>query len=316
MILLSPAAWPLKKGKILFAALRGDRYYLFTMDDDGTNPKPLTTGNDMFPSWFPDGQRICFSRSVRNDGVDSAIYLMDADGKNKRQLTDNGYYVLPDVSPDGQKIAFVGKTWLEAQIWVMNSDGSQQVQVTELKQLGNPNGLPTFEFRGLFGSPDGQKIIFSAQDRRERGIARTSLYRVSLQTQKVEQLTQGPLDMVVGGWSPDGRKVIVRRWAPQASPLLLFDVETLKATPLIAIDNRFEAHAAWSNDGKRILYSISPSRGEGRFYIVDVETQHTHQLAVFEGLVFKIAWWTEKNGQGLFLQGKLATTWGRMKQSP
>ena len=41
-------------------------------------------GEDMDPSWFPDGKRIAFS-SDRNDRAGNRqIYVMDADGGNQR----------------------------------------------------------------------------------------------------------------------------------------------------------------------------------------------------------------------------------------
>ena len=67
------------------------------MDVDGDNQRDVTAGDffeveviepfDQCPDWSPDGKNIVFYSS--RDG-DLEIYVMDADGDNQRQITDNG----------------------------------------------------------------------------------------------------------------------------------------------------------------------------------------------------------------------------------
>ena len=58
------------------------------MDADGSNQQRLTDGGaqDWWPAWSPDNAQIAFMSD--RDG-DWEIYVMDADGGNLRQLTDN-----------------------------------------------------------------------------------------------------------------------------------------------------------------------------------------------------------------------------------
>ena len=74
---------------------------------------------------------------------------MDCDGTNKTQLTTNPAYDLAPVwNPSGDKIAFISDRSGNDNIWVMDSDGSNKMQLTEGSNL-----YPAW-------SPDGTKISF------------------------------------------------------------------------------------------------------------------------------------------------------------
>ena len=53
--------------------------------------------------------------------------------------------------PDGRQIAFVSDRTGQAEIWIANADGTNQIQLTSLENAGAPSW-----------SPDGQKIVFSS----------------------------------------------------------------------------------------------------------------------------------------------------------
>jgi TolB protein len=81
------------------------------------------------PAWSPDGAHILFveTQDVAS-GVRSQIYVMNANGSNIQRLTpDQGDDWSPVWSPDGTRIAFLSGT---GQVWVMNADGSDRMQVT------------------------------------------------------------------------------------------------------------------------------------------------------------------------------------------
>lgn len=82
------------------------------------------------PSWSANGQTLVFN-SVPGSGVPARLFLVNADGSNRRSLGNlNGTDAV--YSPDGNKIAYSG----EAGLAVVNADGS------------NPTTLPTLD--GLF----------------------------------------------------------------------------------------------------------------------------------------------------------------------
>ena len=83
------------------------------------------------------------------------IFVMDNDGTNVEQLTDDDLQVHnPCWSPDGTKIAF--ERGVPPEIWVMDADGSN------LRQLTTPPD--DYYDAGPAWSPDGGKIAFTRED--------------------------------------------------------------------------------------------------------------------------------------------------------
>jgi Tol biopolymer transport system component len=133
----------LEQTKIAFSSYRDGNFEIYTMNPDGTEQTRLTNnpGKDEYPSWSPDGKKVAFGSN--RDG-NAEVYIMNADGSNQTRLTDNpAFDHLPSWSPDGKKIAFYSlrndvppekdeRPWYEynAEIYVMNADGSKQKNIT------------------------------------------------------------------------------------------------------------------------------------------------------------------------------------------
>jgi Tol biopolymer transport system component len=126
----------------------GDRW---VMDDvqglrvqamDGSATQLITDdGNDTSPTWSPDGNRVAF---VRRQHDHWEIYVVDADGRNPRRLTDTpnkpdgqvGNSVSPAWSPDGQYIAFLTDRTGKWEIWMMRANGSGQQPMFDTELAG------------------------------------------------------------------------------------------------------------------------------------------------------------------------------------
>jgi len=194
------------------------RFDIFTAKPDGSDLKQLTAnpGYDAEAVISEDGRKIVFT-SVRNGDLD--IYIMDADGKNVRQLTHElGYDGGPAFSPDGKLIAYrahhpkteqeiadykallqqhlIRPTYLE--IWLMNADGSNKRQVTD---LGAASFAPAF-FR------DGRRIIFSSNVGSTGGMGNFELYAVDLDGKNLERITYTEGFDGFPMFSPDGQKLV------------------------------------------------------------------------------------------------------------
>ncbi len=106
---------------------------IYSMNADGTgSPQRLTfnTEEERAPAWSNDGTRIVFM--CRKGGSDFEICVMNADGSNQLQLTNN---LVGDLTPtwsvDDQQIMFHRPVGGRQQLFVMNADGTNQHQVTD-----------------------------------------------------------------------------------------------------------------------------------------------------------------------------------------
>ena len=111
--------------------------HLFVVPADGGAPRQVTFGSfdDNGPlAWTPDGKAILFS-AIRKDNWetefnDSEVYSLDLASGNLATLTSRyGPDQVLAVSPDGQKIAYLGfddthRTFENSELYVMNRDGS------------------------------------------------------------------------------------------------------------------------------------------------------------------------------------------------
>jgi len=167
---------------------------LYKMNADGGNIQQLTNEQnvlDWSPDWSPDGSQIVFARSSSAPTWRSEIWVMNSDGSFSHQLgivEGQG----PDWSPDGSKIAYFNYVDGGGDISVMNSDGSNPIQLTD-----NPSEdwWPKF-------SPDGSKIIF--QSKRD---GNHEIYVMNSDGSNQMRLTNNLTDDEDPNWSPDGTKI-------------------------------------------------------------------------------------------------------------
>ena len=97
----------------------------------------------------PDGKQIAYQvgyYSVKENKGHQVLCLIDANGKNNRQLTTAATSETdPAWIEQGQRIAYIS----EGEIWAMNADGSGRKQLSE-----SGGSIEGFKF-----SPDGKKVI-------------------------------------------------------------------------------------------------------------------------------------------------------------
>lgn len=109
---------------------------IYTMNIDGSDQKLLLDTANLLglPKWSRTGEEIAFNNNTFLSGVFRGdVSIMHADGTNIRRLTDNNDTCVnedPYWSPDNQRIVFQSNQSGNYQIYVINSDGSNRIRLT------------------------------------------------------------------------------------------------------------------------------------------------------------------------------------------
>jgi TolB protein len=161
---------------IVFTSVRDGDLDIYAMDADGSNVRRLTSepGYDGGPFFSPDGTQIVYRayhptdeaeledyRALLADGLVRpgvlAVWVMDADGSNKRMVTDEvGANFAPFFHPGGERIIFSSNrhdpTGRNFDLYMINVDGTGLERITVHDDF---DGFPMF-------SPDGSMLVFAS----------------------------------------------------------------------------------------------------------------------------------------------------------
>ncbi len=178
-----------REGKLVFTSMRDGDLDIYTMDADGKNVRRLTNelGYDGGPFWSYDGKQIVYRANhpktekekteyssllkdnlIRPTALE--IWVMNADGSNKRQVTSNGKAnFAPYFFPDGKRIIFASNMadprGRNFDLYKVNVDGTELEQITFNQTF---DGFPMF-------SPDGKRLVF-ASNRNAKAQGETNVF--------------------------------------------------------------------------------------------------------------------------------------------
>jgi serine/threonine protein kinase len=219
-------------------------------EGDAGRAVQLPTGNIGFyasgginVSWASDG-RIAFAS---NESGAMDIWLMNADGSNRKQLTSNaGQNVSPVVTPDGRYIVFLSLRNGGRSIWRVNVDGSNPRQLTS----GVTDGPPAV-------TPDSNWILYTYLEGAKPVIMKVSIDG-GASVKISDEIAVGPTV------SPDG-KYIAYFYPESADPLAppnRIGVMPINGGPPektfgFQPSGTIGAVAQWSSDSRSILYLVN-----------------------------------------------------------
>ncbi len=204
------------------------------------------SNNAYSPRWSPNGTKIAY---IRDDTKKSDVWVMDANGSNRTQLTENDDITVSGVewSPDGTKIAYCirdPKAGYSSNIWVMESDGNNKTQLTTDRRSYYPAW-----------SPEGTKIAYSI-----RNIAGgdNNIWIMDSDGSNKTQLTSG-WNIYKPVWNPEGTEIAYVSYATANPSIRIMDSDggntrELDRPKLTSLSYRFDKDPNWSPDGSEILF--------------------------------------------------------------
>jgi Tol biopolymer transport system component len=242
-----------------------------------TSSPPTTELATLEPTQAQYRGKIVFTSNMSGN---YEIYVMNADGSNKTQLTNNmvlDYH--PVLSPDGKKIAFASQMDNNAvffnegigldsdmtkgnEIYVMNADGSNQTRLT------NNNYYDTVSS----WSPDSSKILFiSDRD------GNYEIYVMNADGSNQTRLTDNTAWDGEPDWSPDGNKVVFSSKRNRNYEIYIMNPDGSNQTRLTNTDFT-DFSPVWSPDGTKIAFFSNRDGNHGEVYMMNADGSNQTRL--------------------------------------
>jgi Tol biopolymer transport system component len=170
----------------------------------------------------------------------------------------------------------------DADIFVMNADGSEQRQLTDHPAS---EGSPVW-------SPDGRAIAYFSWHDGESG-----LFVMDADGSNAHKLADVASSALV--WSPDGRQIALTAWPPMEDHPQIVVVAAngagqrwltgaeLMPEPALSMGNGWPA---WSPDGRTIAFIGDRSDNKSEVYVIDADGTNVRQLTDLPGRKGGVAW--------------------------
>jgi Tol biopolymer transport system component len=228
------------------------------VNPDGSGESEIGEGST--PAWSPDGSYLAYTA-----GDASAIYVVDADGTNRRAVVrcdepDCVSVMSPSWSPDGSQLAYTAEhpgrseDHPDVDIWVVNADGTDPHAITACRR---PDCSSDF---APAWSPLGDEIAMWSMVRCGDG------WGPSL---RLLDLSTGDIPNVVSCVASNGSRIA---WSPDGR-FLAFELNTgggtgniftipaaggssTQVTSCDGTDCRWAYYPSWSPDGRWLLFAV------------------------------------------------------------
>lgn len=234
-----------------------------------------------------DGRHIVYavSNSDRPGRPYSQVWLLDvASGQSRRLGGEKDTATDPHFSPDGRRLAYIGRIDAGSGLIVAQADGSSPELIAPVTGTNHP--LPSSGDR-LSWSPNGDRLAFvsatpgpeadangdpmvitrylykptaSEGETRANDNRRIHIFVADVAAKQVRQLTDGPYYEHSIDWSPKGDEILfVSNREPDPDRFFNYDVFAVNAasgeTRRLTDTRSAEYYPRWSPDGKLVAFS-------------------------------------------------------------
>ena len=179
-------------------------------------------------------------------------------------LVFNGVVSVIAEAPKTAKIVFTSTRDGDAEIYIMNVDGSQQENLT---RNGARDGAPVW-------SPTGEHIAFHSD---RHGIR--DIYIMDADGKNVRKVLKDVVYREFPTWSPDGKKLAYHRAFSEA--IYAADIDERTEEHVVS-SGRIAGFPAWSPDGSEIVFTYRFPHGLGKTVLRVINVNTHKETTLFE----------------------------------
>ena len=237
-----------------------------------------STDNELYTSALrlnKQAEKFVFAQKTGETDESTEIFTIDVGGQNLQRLTDNNYWDLyPAWSPDGMRIAFLSKRDNDLDIYMMNTNGSDQ-------HMFYDSGSHDADIDWA-----GDTIVFTSGFK---------IWSIKDDGTRLTQITNptnagqwGQANLPIGDYDPrlrsEGLKIVFERLEDPESSHGNYNIFTINSDGAqetrLTNTNYSQGLASWSRSGDRIVYVVAAINNEGKYdmYMMEADGSDNHSI--------------------------------------